>query len=489
MKLSLERKFILPVTIVIVVYTVLFIYSLNFCYFWDAIQQISSEANWYYQTNFASVIIHPVAGLDTLPTGYHPPLLSMITAGLWKILGRELWVSHAFTFIWVIILLYHSWKLVTMLIPSRWAGWAYLLIVFEPTTLSQMVMASPDFILLTGLVVSLHAILRQKPIWLALALIMVCGVNMRGVMASLLLFFAHLYYDVCIIHKKKYSWKDFGKILLPYLPALALLSAYFGYYLSSKGWFFTHDKRYADHYTMPENTAMIIKNLLSYILRLIEYGRVLVWGVAVYWLVMWIRKRVELDGKERFLGVYLLLFGGLFLLFCFITQLPVSCRYFMPLFFIVYLLVFSVSARYWSETKMKCLVIAMLFFSITGHAWIYPEKMAQSWESTLLHTPYYSLRKQCFDYIDSNQINYSEVGAGFCLSGYRDRIELIQEEKPRITGWQDDNKFFIYSNISNMGDNEIDELKSEKWTAIKHFEQWPVFITIYKKNPDISQQE
>jgi hypothetical protein len=70
------------------VYLLLFIYSLRFCYFWDVIQQISKEAFWYYKTNFSdSLLIHPLPGLEITPTGYHPPLITCITAVLWKIFG------------------------------------------------------------------------------------------------------------------------------------------------------------------------------------------------------------------------------------------------------------------------------------------------------------------------------------------------------------------------------------------------------------------
>jgi hypothetical protein len=55
------RKNIIILSAVAGIYLFLFIYSSQFCYFWDTIQQISKEASWYYKTNFSSsLLIHPL---------------------------------------------------------------------------------------------------------------------------------------------------------------------------------------------------------------------------------------------------------------------------------------------------------------------------------------------------------------------------------------------------------------------------------------------
>ncbi|MDR0768566.1 MAG: hypothetical protein LBE71_01465 [Dysgonamonadaceae bacterium] len=76
-----------------------------------------------------------------------------------------------------------------------------------------------------------------------------------------------------------------------------------------------------------------------------------------------------------------------------------------------------------------------------------PEKIAQCWESTLLHTSYYELRKESFDYIDSNQLNYNNLSAGFCLYGNRGYIEMKQEGK--IVKASDLNVKYFISNLED----------------------------------------
>lgn len=467
-------------TFIVLTCLVLFLYSFNFCYFWDTIQQISTEACWYYRTGFSDMLIHPVPGLNITPTGYHPPLMAAITAGLWKIFGHELWVSHAFTFCWAMLLIYHSWKMISRFVPEKWAGWATLIILMESTVVTQMVIASPDFILLTAFVISLRAILERRPVWLAISLIFLCGINMRGIFTGVILFVSHLYYDFYTVNRKKYSLRKFFRLLLPWLPMFLLLSMYFLYYFSRNDWFFADPNgNYSSHYALPSTAAEILKHFAAFVLRLMENGRFVIWALAAGLTFAIPKKKIKLSGEEKMLLLFFLLITGLYFLFVFITSMPFSPRYFLALFFVLYLLTLRLLANHVGDKRMKIICLTILFFSITGHAWIYPEKISQSWESTLLHTPYYKLRKECYNYIDSCRWNYNDISSGFCLSGNRGFVELAHEGK--TVGTSMDAKYFIYSNISNLEDEKVDELKNpDLWTPVKEFGKYPVFITVYR---------
>jgi hypothetical protein len=476
-----SRKNFVFLFFTVVAYLFLFIYSFNFCYFWDTIQQVSKEAYWYYQTDFSSLLMHPVPGLDIMPTGYHPPLITIITAVLWKIFGYHLWISHAFTFFWAILLIYHAWKLISFFIPEEWRKWSFLILLLESTVITQFVIASPDFILLTACVIALRAIFERKPVWLAIGLIFLCGANMRGIFTGVLLFISHFHFDFHAVNHKKYNIKKFWKFILPYIPVLSFLLIYFIYYFANNKWFFADNDRYSEHYVLPENMAVTVKHLAALVMRFVENGRFIVWLLAIYWIIIILKKKIKLSGEEQMLGLFFVLITGLYFLFAFITKMPFSSRYFMVQFFVLSLLVLRFSANRLTSKKMKVVCLIILFYTLTGHCWIYPEKISQCWESTLLHTPYYKLRKECFDYIDKNHFNYSDLSAGFCLSGNRGYIELKNEGK--IIGNSMNTKYFIYSNISNLEDEKVDELKNPQlWTPIKSFEKMAVYITIYEKN-------
>jgi hypothetical protein len=277
------------------------------------------------------------------------------------------------------------------------------------------------------------------------------------------------------------------KLLFPYFPVFLLLTSYFVYYFSNNDWFFA-DKNgnYSSHYQLPANAAVIVKQVASLALRLLENGRFVIWLSAAGLIFVIVKNKIKLSGEEKMLGLFFVLITGLYLLFAFITSMPFSSRYFMIHFFVLSLLVFRLAANHlsafqWNDKKLKNAFIAVLFFIITGHCWIYPEKIAQCWESTLLHTPYYELRKECFDYIDDNQLDYNDLSAGFCLYGNRGYIEM-QEEGKIVKAPDLNARYFIYSNISNLEDEKLDELKkADRWRPIKQFKKGCVFITIYEK--------
>ena len=76
-------------------------------------------------------------------------------------------------------------------------------------------------------------------------------------------------------------------------------------------------------------------------------------------------------------------------------------------------------------------------------------------------------------------MNYPDISAGFSIYGDRSIIELSNSSK--LIDSEKNNKYFIYSNISNLPDDWIDEFNDAKlWKPIKSFSQGFVFITIYE---------
>ena len=464
--------------IITLVYAILGIATLNNCYFWDVIQQVSNEGHWFYETNFSSLLIPKNNDLNISATGYHPPLMGIMTALLWEIFGQTLWISHAFIIVWAALLIYNSWKLTSSLFPKKHAGWILLIALLEPTILSQFVIASPDFILFAAFVISLRAVLERKSILLGIGLFFLCCINMRGLFVGVMLFLTNLYFAYS--HSgEKYSFKSFGKTLLPYLPVLFVLISYFVYYFLQKGWFFTNSEP-SGHYEMPQNIRTIAAHFFSFILRSVELGRFVIWSLAFLFAFVLIKKKKKLSATEKTFGLFVLLMNGLYFLFVFISQMPFSPRYFMPQFFVLTILVSLFVVRYFDAKKIKISFAGILLFTLSGSFWIYPEKIAQPWDSTLAHLPYYELRKECFDFIDENDFDYNELTAGFCLYGNREYIELANEGK-FVASTDMGKRYFIYSNISNLEDEYVDELKdTAKWMPIKSFAKWPVFITIYR---------
>jgi hypothetical protein len=464
--------------LMVLVFGLLFVISMQNGYFWDNIQQTSKEAHWFYLNHFQSLLMPGQnSGSEIVATGYHPPLMGIMTAILWNIFGYKLWVSHAFILFWAVVLFFQLWKLLSAFFNKKTIGWVFMIVLLEPTVLSQFSIASPDFILFVAFVISLRSILEHKPILLSIGLFFLCGINMRGVFAGVILLISNGYY-IYLQQNKKLSFQSTFRILLPYIPVFLLLSGYYIYYIINRGWFFSNETT-SDHYALPTNVYGLFKHLAEFGLRTIENGRILVWAFGFYVAFYMLRNKSKLMPHEKMLFFNWLMLNGLYFIFVFITQMPFSGRYFIPQFFLLTVFVLYKLVSFWEIKKTKAVFILILIFEITGNFWIYPNKIAKSWDGTLAHISYYELRNDCFNYIDKHKINYNDISGGFCIYGDRKFVELSNAGK--IVGDKPDKKYFIYSNISNVPDSLFNSLSdSTKWIPVKQFNKGFVEICLFE---------
>lgn len=461
------------------VYLLLTFLCLNNCYFWDNIQQTSKEAHWFYLTNFKSFFIPVKETVDGISgTGYHPPLMGFITAVLWKIIGYKLWVSHVFVLLWACLLIFNAQKLIKKIFPEKYVGWVLATVLLESTLLSQYAIASPDFILFTAFIISLRAIFERKNGLLAIGVFFLCCINMRGVFVGVILFVAHNYYSY-LESEGKYNIKSFLSILLPYLPTLIVLVVYFTTYLMTNGWFFNSSSNTV-HYSMPNGVGRIVKHFAEFGLRSVENGRFFVWVLALYFALKVLKTKKMLNKDIRTLSLLFILLTALYVLFIFISQMPFSSRYFMPQFFVLTILALYFITQFANTKKIRLLFVLVLLFELTGNLWVYPNRIAKSWDGTLAHLPYYQLREECLNYIDEQKIDYKDINAGFCL--YGDRRFLDLQQKKQVINSGTNRKFFIYSNISNVEDSFVDSLNNTAyWRPLKRFDKGFVSVILYKR--------
>src|ERR1035437_857721 len=225
--MKLENKInLIFLFLLFLIYSLITVLCINHGYFWDNIQQTSKEAHWFYLTNFHKLLM-PVLSTQNgiVATGYHPPLIGIMTAALWKVFGYKIWVSHVFIFIWALVLIFNSWKIIRSLFPDKFAGFILLIVLLEPTLLAQFAIASPDFILFTAFIISLRAVLEKKPWLLTIGVFFLCCINMRGIFVGVILFLVDYYFSNLHLGKR-FTLLFVLKTFLPYLPTLLILTAY-----------------------------------------------------------------------------------------------------------------------------------------------------------------------------------------------------------------------------------------------------------------------
>lgn len=453
----------------LLVYLVIAALFIDKGYFWDNVQQIGAEANWFLHNGLLSV-----GSGEYIGTGYHMPTIGYTTALMWNVFGQHIWVSHVYACLWSIVYIIFSYRLVGSFANNWTRSLISLCLVLPTTVISQFAIASPDFIMIASIAVLLYGASSKRHLPLSIGLFVLCIHSMRGVFAGGCIMAGILW----LCHKKELEYK---KVLIDAMPTALVLAAYYGYYLICRGWFFD-GSNYAEHYSTPTDISFIIKHFCSLAFRLVEYGRVLVWCMALLALSVILKKRIKMTATEEALLISAMALLLLYSLFAAITQMPFGTRCFMPLLYIITLFSFSVLSRLLKQHTQCVFATILLLGHITGHFWIYPEKIAQPWDSTLCHYGYYETKDDVMDYLDRNKIDTQNVAAGFCFN--MEQINYNPDSRhATLSKDVDSADYYLYSNISNDDDAFVYELFDEKggWSAIAEFRHGYVNALLFKR--------
>lgn len=454
-------------------YLSLFLYSKDFSFFWDSIAQISKEGFNYFK------LLEPE--FNELSISHSPspfPLMGLTTAFLWKIFGLHLWVTHLFVFLWSVLLIYNAHKVVQLFLPKKYAAIVTFIALTEPTILSQLAIGGIDIIIFSTFVISLRAILEHKRWLLAFGIFFLINIYSRGLFIGAIFLIVDFYFNLFKTQKKEL--KTFVKFILPYIPAFIFLSVSLYIYLESENKVLLTSSSYSNHYLLPENMIMVIKHAFEFGLRTFENGRFFIWLLAFIAGYKLLKTKHIFSTNQQILLSVLSLHFLLYFLFIFISQIPFSARYFMPHFFLLTIFCSWYVIEFFKKRTAHILISTVILFQASGHFWIYPDNIAKSWDCTLSHIPYYSLREECFNFIDDNGIDYNDVSAGFCFYGDRGSAELDNFGK-RVHGDKWNRKFFIYSNIS-ADDSDIKTLQnSNEWRKVKGWKKGFVFVSLMEK--------
>ena len=131
------------------------------------------------------------------------------------------------------------------------------------------------------------------------------------------------------------------------------------------------------------------------------------------------------------------------------------------------------------QGRWVALVLAVLLWG--GHGVRYPEGVAVSWDTTLAHLPYYSLREEVKGYMQEKEISPREVRAGFPYARTMDLTDLNGRKLGEVAyeefSKSDTARYILYSNISNSTLQA--EGVTEDYALEKSFERGYIYFRIY----------
>jgi len=460
-------------------YLLLTILSLNNPFFWDTILY-SKLAFWFIEHDFGSLIVP----LD-LDTG-NPHLLSFVLALVWKLTGYSLAAAHWLMLPFLVGIAYYTVRLIQYFIDEKWQFVALLMLLLEPTILAQSTLTSADTIMLCFYLMGVYAIVCRRRYLLIFSVAFLPLLAIRGAVLVVSLFITELALILARREKIKTEY-----LLYYAVGGIAPLAWYFYHYFETGWLLFTPTKVWSAHRSFI-GISGIIHNLLSIARNLNDFGRLFVWlaiiGLAIY---AYRSKRITvlLRGSSFYLLLIVVVPLVLNSIFFLPFSNPIGHRYYMVVYLLVGLwfikMLEILLANNWKKAKL--LVAFIVIGLISGHFWVYPVPVANGWDSSLAHVPYFALRQQMIAYLDTNssklQISkeLTGIGSSFPNNSSFHFANLDGDKRSFSPKNLETDKFIIQSNIFN--DFSADEVKQlrEKWVLISEFSSFQVYIRLYKK--------
>jgi hypothetical protein len=450
----------------------LFAFTCNNSFFRDTIQLGSQHAGFYFENNFRKILLP-----DSIDSG-HIPAFGMYIAMVWKVFSRSIIVSHLAMLPFIAGILWQLQILVKKFINNEYTGLVYLLILVDPTLLSQITLISPDVPLVFFFFLGLNCILKNRRILLSISIAGLFLTSMRGMMVSVCLLVIDVVQNISMKKPIRDSIKSLLSRSLIYLPALLIFTSFNLYHYLEKGWIGFHDNSpWAELFKrVPFEGVLFNIGILGW--RIIDFGRIGIWIVFFILIFMFRRKILTEDSRL------------LFLIFAtFLVLLPLNMiwsknllghRYLLPVYLSFSLLtahlLFTLPL---SERVRSALVVFWLLVLTTGNLWIYPDKIAQGWDSTLAHLPYFKVRERTIEYLDDQNIDFQKVQSFFPFTGCIDDIDLNHDNRG-FSDFANSAEYVVYSNVFNVSRKEYDIIKS-RYTVIMQFNRGRIHMDVCRK--------
>ena len=454
--------------VVLILFLVLKFFTLENCFFWDNTAGYSMPASYLLENGFLSFVY---------PAQYvaEPPLAHLYQALLWSLFGKSLLVAHLSITVFSLGVIWQVYRLCERL-ETKYTPYIFLLVLLEPALSTQLILISPDVITCFFALLSVNLLLENKRSWLALSVLCLGLVSIRGFVVCSGLGLAYL---VILIAIDKKSFKEAFLYVFPsFVPVLLVLGAWFLYRKWDTGYFmYQPGFEYQEHRELASLSYMI-RNIASLAIRMFDSGRIIVWillFVAV--LKIGIKNFFSFIVRSPLSIIYLSVLLTMSLVTIPMTN-PFGDRYFI----VLYILLALVTARLLSEayggTKIRVIFIGMILVLVSGNFWVYSEKMSKAWDSVLCHFSYYPLRQEMITYLDEQGISVNDVSASFPLDSSFSDTEANEDNRRFSSVDFDKSQYIIYSNIYNWDDEYIDALCMD-WKLQKEFKYGLIYIRLY----------
>jgi hypothetical protein len=448
-------------------------FTSNNIFFWDTVQLGAKHALFYYENDFSEILLP-----DSFDSG-HIPAFGMYLALCWKIFGKSLAVSHFSMLPFLFGIVWQSYQLLKKFISPKYLYFALVLFLLDPTLLGQAVLVSPDIVLVFFFLLALNSVLSQKKIIISIAITGLALTSMRGMMVAFAILILDLIFTLKIENLKSIFIQLTKKAII-YSPALIIFLSYNIYHFNEKGWIGYHENSPWAECFQFVGFKGIVYNIGILGWRILDFGRVFLW-IAFFTIGILFYKRIKNDTKVKtLLFIFIIILGSLSISFVLYKNLS-GHRYILPAILSFSLLTSYLVFEIISSERMKYLIFSLLAIGlITGNMWIYPREIAQGWDASLAHLPYYELREKMLSYMEEQEIKIEEVASFFPNNIEVKYLDLSVNELSH-TSFNSASNYVLYSNIFNdVTDEEWRKLENE-FFILKEYKKSGIYIRLFKK--------
>lgn len=435
-------------------------------FFWDTVQLSAKQALWFYENGFNSLLLP-----NELDSG-HPPLMGIYLAAVWSLFGKSLAAAHWAMFPFIVGINFLLYSLIRLAVQSeKNIFWLLFLFWLDPVLAGQMFLVSPDLILVFGFLLVLHGFQTNRSGYVVIGVFVLSLISMRGMMTVFGLFLYEMWSN------RPGNLSQLFRQSLKYVPGVGLSLAFLGWHYWQKGWIGYHgDSPWAPSFSGIGEAAGLFKNAIILLWRIVDFGRLfLLLGLGILWY--------RLPRTNALIRLFALPF------FLALVFFPVvvgyahlsAHRYFLPFFLSLTLVFIHLLGQLRFSAYAKKIAWLALTGLALGNLWVYPPAIAQGWDATLAHVPYYRLRQKMLEYMESEGIEPDSTGTAFPEIGPLDHRDLSEDKRGMLEKDLERQSFVFYANIMNdFTDEELAALR-EKWIPRKALGNWPVQVILYEK--------
>ena len=451
-------------------------------FFQDAIVCFSKPAHFYFDNN-----------LCPLPfCGYYdngdPRIFQYLLAVWWKFAGHNLVATHVFFLPFVLLGTIQVWRLALIITGKEtrtellFCVFLFTACLFSSPLLMFLLLPCADCILVSFFLWALVSVIKNHRTALSVCLLLMCMVMRRGMLISAAIIVSYL----LICSRQERERHTIIKTLAPALPATFFVLGFIVYRYYTYGWIYSTAGNAWSSLGGLATMEKCLQNTAFFLFSLADRGRIFLW---IFLFSILIRHHTQILKEKDPVTIKFSILFFVLSLFLTITTVPtpnyLGQRFYSPLYILLILITFRLVFLYCPLHK-RIFYPLLTCFILSGHFWIYPQKMAVDWSCSIRLLPFFNQREIAINTLRGKGIAGSELSGGMNIYGNYREI-MVNDEYKAFSIPQEINEqthYYIYSPISDSGKDRIidftEQNNTDKIYEFKSVSSAP--ISIYRLN-------